>query len=442
MRDLSIYTFLFQEKGNYYLFNTETLAKAKITLPLYENLSKGNFENIDAETVNVLEQKHIIVNEEDKYNFYNQMEIDTNIINYDTSTLTLFLIPTIGCNLQCPYCFEGNKPNLSMKEDTTNAIIEFINKSSAKKLSLHWYGGEPLTRFDLMQYIYNRICNETNLKITEHTIITNGYLIDDDVLSFFKQTNLNNIQITLDGKKELHNKKRFLKETKEGTFDKIIENIKKLNTFIPECNISVRVNIDKNNYTDFVDLYKYIHETCEIKSSIYVYPAIIKAYDENNLTLKNECLKNEDLFQVFDYYKKNGCSVEFFPKSHKHGCSACNVCTFTIGPNGEYYKCPEDANNPQNIIGYINDDQIKNKKLVVEYINQSSQFKRKNCRDCLCFPICSGGCGKDYLRIIYKKYKINCCHPLKNKIILKKAFLEEINCKNKNKDKKYIIDLF
>ncbi|MER8055552.1 4Fe-4S cluster-binding domain-containing protein, partial [Acinetobacter pittii] len=63
-------------------------------------------------------------------------------------------MPTIGCNFCCPYCFEGKKENVSMNEKTIKNIIRFLNDSSAKELSLHWYGGEPLLRFDLMKEIY------------------------------------------------------------------------------------------------------------------------------------------------------------------------------------------------------------------------------------------------------------------------------------------------
>lgn len=38
-----------------------------------------------------------------------------------------------------------------MDKKTIHNIIRFLNNSSAKELSLHWYGGEPLLRFDLMK---------------------------------------------------------------------------------------------------------------------------------------------------------------------------------------------------------------------------------------------------------------------------------------------------
>lgn len=144
-----------------------------------------------------------------------------------------------------------------MDKKTIHNIIRFLNNSSAKELSLHWYGGEPLLRFDLMKKIYEGITKETSLKLVSNSIITNGYLINNAILDFFKSTNMNKIQITLDGEKVTHDKKRHLKDNLEGTFDKIISNIKLLSKQLPKSHIYVRVNIDKNNYKEFVNIYHF-----------------------------------------------------------------------------------------------------------------------------------------------------------------------------------------
>lgn len=432
MKKMSLYSCLFNNADSYYLFNTETLIKAKISHALYKDLKNCNFEGIDSKLLKILEEKKFIVEEEKQYDFFNKMEIETNRLNYDTNNMTLFLMPTIGCNFCCPYCFEGKKENVSMDKKTIHNIIRFLNNSSAKELSLHWYGGEPLLRFDLMKKIYEGITKETSLKLVSNSIITNGYLINNAILDFFKSTNMNKIQITLDGEKVTHDKKRHLKDNLEGTFDKIISNIKLLSKQLPKSHIYVRVNIDKNNYKEFVNIYHFLHNDCDFNNNIYVYPAVIKVYDKLGEKLVQKCFNNEELFGLFEYYKNNGCEVVFFPKEHKHTCSICNLYTYTIGPNGEIYKCPEDANQPQKIIGNVNTDTIDNESLLLEYINDSSQFKRQECKDCHCFPLCYGGCGKLYLKDKYFHGKINYCHPLKNIDALKRAFLDDIKNSEKS----------
>ena len=65
-----------------------------------------------------------------------------------------------------------------MKKGFSKAITRFINEhNNAKTLNLIWYGGEPLLSFNRIKEIYNNIKSDTNVQITNHSIVTNGYLI-------------------------------------------------------------------------------------------------------------------------------------------------------------------------------------------------------------------------------------------------------------------------
>lgn len=142
MKKLSIYSFLFTNENSYYLFNTETLVKAKISQSLYHALSEGKLSNIDNDLLKILEEKKVIVKEEHQYDFFNKMEIETNRINYDMTNMTLFLIPTMGCNFCCPYCFEGVKDEVTMDSNTIQNIIKYIDNSAPPKtyFTLVWRG--------------------------------------------------------------------------------------------------------------------------------------------------------------------------------------------------------------------------------------------------------------------------------------------------------------
>lgn len=114
------------------------------------------------------------------------MEIETNRLNYDSNNMTLFLMPTIGCNFVVHIALrEKGKCLYGCKNYPEH--YQILNNSSAKKLSLHWYGGEPLLRFDLIKEIYEGITKETSLELVSNSIITNGYLVNDNVLDFLSQ---------------------------------------------------------------------------------------------------------------------------------------------------------------------------------------------------------------------------------------------------------------
>jgi len=436
-----MYTHLFSRRNKYYLFNTETLVKASITYDLYSKLKKNDFSMIDIEVLKALEKKHIIIESVDKYNFYNSMEVKYNMLNFDTEDMTLFIMPTTNCNFACPYCFEGNKDIIKMTEAVQEQIVSFINSHlELKTISLIWYGGEPLISFMSIKQIYDKIIKETNVNIRKNSIITNGYLINKEILSFFSKIKLNNIQITLDGCAKNHNKTRFLKESGQGTFKKIVNNIVKTSKCLQQCTIDVRVNIDKNNYQDFVFLYKLLHQLCN--NNVNVYPGIIEVDNKYGTVLSCSCYNSKELYPLYHYYREHGCIVNYFPLAHKHGCFINNINSYIIGPRGELYKCPEDANRKERIIGSIFDSKIVNLSLWGRYVIESSQFKRNECKNCLCFPICSGGCGKKYLKNLYGRGEYSYCHPLQNLEYMEDAFFESLDEDLKQTDENKVINLY
>lgn len=145
---------------------------------------------------------------------------------HDKSSLGVVVAPTLDCNFACPYCFEKNKRVNYMKPEVEQRLCNFIiENSNDAPITLYWYGGEPLLAIESIR----RILKELNgkIKIDNHVLISNGYLLRPDVYDIFDATfPLNDIQITLDGNKDRHNKLRALKRgTLKTTYDQIIKNI-------------------------------------------------------------------------------------------------------------------------------------------------------------------------------------------------------------------------
>lgn len=272
----SLYTYLFKHEENYYIYNSEQCLLAEISLDMYKSLHDRDFGEINTDTLKVLCDKKIVVSDEDRYSYYNESKIKFLSSAYNNEVITLAIVPCTGCNFECPYCFETKKHPKIIDEKTENDIIDFINgHESAKELYLTWYGGEPLLAFDKIKSIYKKIKEKTSVEIKGNSIVTNGYLINDDVLNFFKESNLNQIQITLDGLPEHHNKTRYLKAGKKETFDTIIENIKKTAECLPQTQVAVRINVNKTNEKDFANLYKRFSEEMDY-SNVYAYPGFIR----------------------------------------------------------------------------------------------------------------------------------------------------------------------
>jgi uncharacterized protein len=195
----SLYTYLFKTDNNYYIYNSETSIFIEISKRLYTIIFNREYNKLQSEELNFFLQKKILIQSKDKYNFFYRKKIQFLAESFDKEYLDLVIIPTLSCNFNCPYCFEGKKTNIYITKEVENDIIKFIKERPfTKRISLTWYGGEPLIRFDKIKEIYYLIRNQIKADIVSQSLITNGFLINDSMLLFFKQTRLDTIQITLD----------------------------------------------------------------------------------------------------------------------------------------------------------------------------------------------------------------------------------------------------
>ena len=175
------------------------------------------------------------------------------------------------------------------------------------------------------------------------SIISNGFLISPDIIKLFKEMKLQHIQITLDGLKETHNKIKFTKNEND-TFSRTIKNIDLLASSAPEIRISIRVNMNKENSSEFITLYSFILQRYKSNPLIGIYPAFITSTSSKSSSscslLFNRQEKSEFIQQL--YYDRgivtNLCG---YPDSSFTECSIRNKHTFTIDPEGYLYKCWE-----------------------------------------------------------------------------------------------------
>ena len=64
---------------------------------------------------------------------------------YDTSHFALTLVTSLGCNFDCPYCFEAKHPSI-MSDAVTAAILDVLDGQLPRinNFDVTWFGGEPL----------------------------------------------------------------------------------------------------------------------------------------------------------------------------------------------------------------------------------------------------------------------------------------------------------
>ena len=336
---------------------------------------------------------------EDDFDELANLYIKRNFQKYSVESLGLTIAPTLACNFKCIYCYETSKPGMMSKE-VQDKLVEFVQFESdhLKNLSISWYGGEPLLDKELIYSLSERfisICNEKGIEYGAF-IISNGSLIDDDIILNLIKYKVRGIQITVDGPPEIHDSRRVSKNG-VGTFDVLLENINKL-LKTEEIEVVLRINVDKSNDEDVERLIDILSSRLVCKN-VKITFGQVTAYTEACKTIEHECYDNgEFAIKLLHYYKlleKYGFHEfnEFpYPEVKLNYCCAELMNSFVVDPEGFLYKCWNEVGNTCGAIGNITDNSFD----VTNYKNgiwvRRDPFSDIKCASCSLLPVCMGGC--------------------------------------------------
>ncbi|MDR1984957.1 MAG: radical SAM protein [Prevotellaceae bacterium] len=372
------------------------------------------------ETYDLLNNSGIICESDE--NNENIVFLRSLLSKFDDETKVITIIPTLNCNLACTYCYAGkNLKHESMSDEVLQQLKKHIKEEcygKVKKIFLEWYGGEPLLGFDIIKDLTTYI-KSLNIPFRA-SIVTNGILLTEDKIKRLIDLNITGVQITLDGKKETHDKKRKFKNGK-GTYDIIMKNLTLLHSYVKQnkkIQVSIRINIDKDNKEE----YHIVHESIKKHFPLfYPYPGIITQYQTCNSNIN--CFNNKT--EVLEYFILQYKKYRINPFQHQSvikgtiPCMAECVNSDMIGPKGEMYLCLKDVGDEKEITGNIFTGKT-NISLLAEYCSGNLTINNIKCRNCKVFWLCGGGCPNHKHR--NKKYgeQHDICNPIKNTELLKK----------------------
>jgi len=339
------------------------------------------------------------------------------------------LIQTYDCNLRCEYCYqdESMRDPSVMKESVLSKFFETVeilkNENTIPCISL--FGGEPLMRKnkDAVKDV-TRHCKERNWEMLAST---NGVDLDSyfDVLDpdVFKQ-----IQVTVDGTKEYHDKRRIFLDG-SGSFDKIVKGIDKALEKIP---IVLRVNIDRENVENLPKFADFIIEKGWTDKNLHAYISPVKSvfgmkYSfclpdykilENVFEYLDQYPQMEDVFSLEGWQGADSISRllkkgELFPPQFKN-CEA-NIDMLAFDLYGDAYTCLELVGRKEFSIGKYYPEMNFNKNLK-KWRNRSI-FTIPECKECNVNILCGGGCAALALDKKGSLYS-NHCKPVKKALEL------------------------
>ena len=300
----SLFNYIYNRGNEHIVFNTFSKACVSLddnTIKLLSCPSIVYSAGEDA-TLDYFKENGFVVSEDfDEVGFLKYYNYK---VRFADDYLSLTIAPTLSCNFDCPYCFENKRIGI-VDQETQELIIRFLEKKlehGVKKMDLTWYGGEPLICFSIIKDMCRQIIEITTRSGVDCNMgmITNGYLINRDVVDFLEEYNIS-VQITLDGMAENHNCRRYLKNG-DPTFDRIIEN---LHLFTGKnVNVYLRTNIDKYNCSDYPLLTELVKNFNN--PHMILYPAVTE-----NVNERKEYRK--------DYYMSDRIYDTFISDTRKQG---------------------------------------------------------------------------------------------------------------------------
>ncbi|MBR2674103.1 MAG: thioether cross-link-forming SCIFF peptide maturase [Mogibacterium sp.] len=324
-----------------------------------------------------------------------------------------------GCNMDCEYCFAG-KGDYSgkggiMSLETGKRALDFLveNSGSRKNLEVDFFGGEPLINWEVCKELvaYGRALEKKHGKKFNFTLTTNGVLIDDDVIEFTNKE-MNNVVLSLDGRKETHDRMRHSKAG-DGTYDDIIGNFKALVESRTDEAANARGERRSSEYymrgTYTAYNKDFAADVLAMADMGFKETSIEPVVSEPDLPY---ALHEEDLPRLFEEYEnlalemlereRKGEGFNFYhytldlnggPCIYKR-VAGCGVATeyLAVTPTGDLYPCHQFVGDDDMIVGNIYDGITKPETAEI-FSNGNNIYTRDKCEECWARLYCAGGCA-------------------------------------------------
>lgn len=311
------------------------------------------------------------------------------------------------CNLNCSYCFasqgkyHGDRALMSF--EVGKRALDFLieNSGSRANLEVDFFGGEPLMNWDVVKELvkYARSQEGPCHKNFRFTLTTNGMLIDDDVIDFANKE-MSNVVLSLDGRKEIHDRLR-IDYAGNGSYDRIVPKFQELVKSRGGKNYYMRGTFTHTN----PDFTKDIFHMADLGfTELSMEPVVASPDDPAALTASDiEIVKEqyEILAKEMLRREKEGRPITFYhymldltegPCIYKR-ISGCGSGTeyMAVTPWGDLYPCHQFVGDEKYKLGDIWNG-VTNDSLR-EQFRSCNAYSRSECNDCWAKFYCSGGCA-------------------------------------------------
>lgn len=311
------------------------------------------------------------------------------------------------CNLNCAYCFASqgkyNGERAVMSFEVGKQALDFLVKHSGRRhnLEVDFFGGEPLMNFQVVKDLvaYARSIEKEAGKNFRFTLTTNGMLIDDEVIDFANRE-MSNVVLSLDGRKEVHDRYR-VDYAGNGSWERIVPKFQKLVRERGGRNYYMRGTFTHHN----PDFLQDIRQMLDLGfTELSMEPVVCAPDDPTALTEEDRRIvldQYEKLAELMLEREREGRPFTFYhymidlsggPCIYKR-ISGCGSGTeyMAVTPWGDLYPCHQFVGDEHFRLGDIWHG-LDNPEGQKEFAS-CNVYAKPECRDCWAKLYCSGGCA-------------------------------------------------
>ncbi len=395
------------ESENYFIVNLLN-GSADILNPdegsILQDFLDGN--DLPAEYRESLISQGYLVDEKDEERLYRSKYLDF-IDTRDEDEIQLFFVPNYSCNFACTYCYqdEYTTTKQGLTFEVIDAFFKYVNiEFAGRKKYLTVFGGEPLLNSpkqkEMISYLL-KLANDSKLEVC---FVTNGYSLVY-YIEILKTASIREIQVTLDGKGSVHNKRRFLKGG-GATFDKIVDGIDAC--LQNELSVNLRMVIDKENISGLPEIAQFAITKGWTKSEFF------KTQLGRNYELHHCQATSEKLFSrislyetiygqvnqhpyILEFYKPAYSISKFLAENGElpdplfDACPACKT-EWAFDYTGQIFSCTATVGKEDESLGTFFPEVSRKEKMINAWENRDVT-SIPECSTCSMQLACGGGCG-------------------------------------------------
>jgi uncharacterized protein len=397
-----------RDSGNYFIVNLlsgNADILSKDDADRIERLKNG--ESVpDKAFTDELTEKGYLVDESDESAVYRKKYLDF-IDSRETDEIQIFFVTNYSCNFACSYCYQDqySYQGSEVSKDVVDAFFSYINREFAgRRKYVTIFGGEPLLSGPKQKEIISYISEKSSEAGIELCFVTNGYNLEE-YIPVLKLARIREVQVTLDGTRDVHDRRRFLKGG-AGTFDRIVRGID--SCLGNGININLRMVIDRENIGDLPAFAAFAIERGWTKSPFFK-TQIGRNYELHHCQSSPQVLFDRvSIFEsIYELTRKHPHILEFYKPAysvakylHDNGslpdplfdsCPACKT-EWAFDYTGNIYSCTATVGKPGESLGTFFPEITRKSTIVSEWENRDVT-SIEDCHNCSLQLACGGGCG-------------------------------------------------